>query len=73
MKLDKRTIDQLLTLPDDRLWQMVQLLMTGSGVQMGDKKPDPSALRKLRAVLESVTDADIDRVMTLMALYKDTK
>lgn len=73
MKLDKKMIDQMLSLPDDKLWQMFQLLSMGSGLKMGDKAPDPAGMRKLRAVLEDITDADIARVLGLIDLYKKTK
>ena len=73
MKLDKKMIDQMLSLPDDKLWQMFQLLSMGSGLKMGDKAPDPAGMRKLRAVLEDITDADIARVLELIDLYKKTK
>lgn len=73
MILEKKMIDQLLALPDDKLWQMVQLLAVGNGVKLGDKAPNPGSMRKLRAVLEAVTDDDIGRVVELITLYKDTK
>jgi len=73
MKLDKRMIDQMLSLPDDKLWQMFQLLSMGSGLKMGEKAPDPAGMRKLRVVLEEITDDDIGRVLELIDLYKRTK
>ena len=73
MKLEKKMIDQLLALSDDKLWQMFQLLAVGTGMKPGDKVPDASGMRKLRAVLEAVTDADIGRVTELIDLYKGTK
>ena len=73
MKLEKKMIDQLLALPDDKLWQMFQLLAVGTGMKPGDKVPDASGMRKLRAVLKAVTDADIGRVTELIDLYKGTK
>ena len=73
MKLEKKMIDQMLALPDDKLWQMFQLLARGSGLKIGDRVPEGAGMRKLRAVLEAVTDADIGRVMELIDLYKDTK
>lgn len=73
MKLDKKMIDQMLALPDDKLWQMFQLISMGTGMKMGDKAPDPAGMRKLRAVMEDITDADIGRVMELLDLYKQTK
>ena len=73
MKLDKRMIDQMLSLPDDKLWQMFQLLSMGSGLKMGEKAPDPAGMRKLRVVLEEITDDNIGRVLELIDLYKRTK
>ncbi|MBQ8641285.1 MAG: hypothetical protein IJ480_03635 [Clostridia bacterium] len=73
MKLDKRMIDQMLSLPDDKLWQMFQLISMGSGMKVGEKAPDPGNMRKLRAVLEAITDADIERVTELIGLYREAK
>ena len=73
MKLDKRMIDQMLSLPDEKLWQMFQLVSVGSGMKIGDKAPDAAGMRKLRAVLEKITDDDIGRVMELIDTYKGTK
>ncbi len=73
MQLDKRMLDQMLSLPDEKLWQMFQLFAMGSGMKVGDKAPDPLNMRKLRAVLGSVTDSDITRVMELIGLYKETR
>lgn len=73
MKLDKKMIDQMLALPDDKLWQMFQLISMGTGMKLGDKAPDSGGMRKLRAVMEDITDADIGRVMELLDLYKQTK
>lgn len=73
MKLDKRMIDQMLSLPDDKLWQMFQLISMGCGMKVGEKAPDPGNMRKLRAVLEAITDADIERVTELIGLYREAK
>ena len=73
MKLEKKMIDQLLALPDEKLWQMFQLFAMGNGLKMGDKAPDGTGMRKLRAVLGSVTDEDIGRVTDLISVYKETK
>lgn len=73
MKLEKKMIDQLLALPDEKLWQMFQLFAMGNGLKMGDKAPDAVGMRKLRAVLGAVTDEDIGRVTDLISVYKETK
>ncbi len=73
MKLDKAMLSQMLSLPDDKLWQMVQLISAGGGMKLGEKGPSPETMTKLRAVLGEVTDADIDRVLTLIGVYKNAK
>jgi len=52
---------------------MFQLLSMGSGLKMGEKAPDPAGMRKLRVVLEEITDDDIGRALELIDLYKRTK
>ncbi len=73
MKLDKAMLSQMLSLPDDKLWQMMELISAGSGMKLGDKGASPETMRKLRAVLGEVTDGDIERVLTLIGIYKNTK
>jgi len=73
MKLDKKMIDNMLALPDEKLWQMLKLLLSANGAGTTEKNMDPTSMRKLRAVLTAVTDEDIERVMTFMDLYKSTR
>lgn len=72
MKIDKKIIDNMLALPDEKLWQMLKLMMAANGGNVSDKTMDPTFMRKLRAVLSVVTENDIERVTTLMDLYKST-
>ena len=70
MKIDKKMIDTMLALPDEKLWQMIKILLSANGANAPDKTIDPAAMRKLRAVLTAVTDADIERLMVLMEIYR---
>ena len=73
MMLDKKMIDQLLTLPDDQLLQMVQLLGGGKlgGKSMG--MPNAETMRRVRAVLAEITEGDLDRLAALLAVYQNTQ
>lgn len=67
MKLDKRTIDSLLQLPDDKL---VMMIRTISGGEFPKKDPDRKTVAGLRTMLSQITDSDIERALQLISLYK---
>ncbi len=73
MKIDKRIIDNLLALPDEKMWQMVKLLMTANGADVSDKPMDTAAMGKLRALLSAVTESDLERISFLMNIYRSAK
>ncbi len=68
--LTKKTIDRMLEMPDDRLAAMLKLTLSAAGADTSRFDPDPKTVRKLRALLREVTDADLDRVSVLMYLYR---
>ena len=70
MKLDRKTVDGFLRLPDDKLWQLLRLL-AGPTTSLGE--PNAEMLRKLRAVLAALTEADLERIDALRAVFKDAK
>ena len=70
MKLDRKTLDGFLRLPDDKLWQLLRLL-AGPNHSIGEV--DTEKVRKLRAVLSALTDADLERIDTLRNVFQDTK
>lgn len=70
MMLDKKMLDQLLSLPDDQLLQMIQLLGGGNG---SGKLPDEMKMRRIRAVLREITDEDLHRIATLATVYQNTQ
>ena len=70
MKLDRKTVDGFLRLPDDKLWQLLRLL-AGPNTSLGE--PHAEMLRKLRAVLAALTEADLERIDVLRAVFKDAK
>lgn len=68
MMVDKKMLSQLLTLPDEQLLQMLQLL-SGGAFPM----PDATKMRRFRAVLREITDEDLCRIATLAAVYQNTQ
>lgn len=69
--LNKNAIDKLLALPDDRFASMLKILLSASGVTMEGKPMDAVTIRKIRAVLEEVTDGDLERITQLIARYQN--
>ena len=68
--INKKNIDKMLEMPDERLWTMFKLVLSGAGVNLGGGEMNPKTVRKLRALLREVTDNDIERVLYLADIYK---
>lgn len=63
MKIDKKTVDKILTLNDDQLWKIIQAVASKSGV---DKNLDrPKDMSKIRSTLSSLSEDDITRITEL--------
>ena len=70
MTIDKKTLNALLNLPDDKLMQMLKIVVGGD---IPLKDVSPSTVAGLRNVLGKVTDDDISRALELLSLYKNGK
>ncbi|MBQ7933134.1 MAG: hypothetical protein IKI93_15360 [Clostridia bacterium] len=69
--INRKSIEKLLEMPDDRLLTMLKLLLGSTGVDVSGKKFDESAVRRIRAVLEEVNDEDLQRIDVLMKRYRE--
>ena len=69
--INKNAIDKLLEMPDDRLSAMLKLMLGSTGIDMGGKKFDAKTVRKIRNVLEEITEEDLSRIEVLMQRYRD--
>jgi len=69
--INKKSIDKLLEMPDDRFLAMMKLLLGSTGVDISDRKFDEKNVRKIRAVLKEVTDEDLIRIDTLIQRYRE--
>jgi hypothetical protein len=66
MKIDKNTINMLLKMSDDRLWNTLKFALSRSGNDFAKDLKRPEDISKLREVLSNLTDSDIDRVQELL-------
>lgn len=72
MKIDRKMLDSFLHLPDDKLGRTLRLL-AGANASYAWGEENPQTLRKLRAVLQVLTDADLERINALREIYKETR
>ncbi|MBS5724614.1 MAG: hypothetical protein KHW59_02405 [Clostridiales bacterium] len=71
MRIDKRTVDKIAGMPDDRLWKMILSLGASKGIDLSSIKVSPAELDKIRAALTQMTDEDIVRAMEILEACKD--
>ena len=68
--LKKKNIEKMLELSDDRLAAMLKLTAAAAGADVSGMKLEPKTVRKIRAVLSEVTDADLERASILLERYR---
>lgn len=71
MKLDKRSIEMLASLPDDKLWQMLSVIASASGIKLPKNRPDELTMAGLRCAVTELSDSDIERAVKLFDTYKE--
>ena len=73
MLLDKRTLDTLLTLDDDKLALVIQRIAADAGIPPKSLNIGKSELAGIRSALSMATDSDISRALELIKNYKNGK
>ena len=68
--INKEMLNKLVEMPDEKLMQMLRVLLSGTGIDLGTKRSDAAEIKKLRALLREITDSDIERVIYLSGVYK---
>ena len=63
MKIDKKTVDKILTLNDDQLWKIIQVVASRSGIDKSLERPKDMA--KIRTTLSSLSEDDVTRITEL--------
>ena len=64
MQIDRKTLEGLLALNDKQLMTLVQGLARNSGVDLGQFKVDTSDVQSVRHALSSITDEDIQKIVS---------
>jgi len=70
MKLDRKTVQMLSAMPDDRLWHTLHFLAAGAGVEIAERKWRRVDWDALRYTLSTVTEEDISRINCITETYK---
>lgn len=63
MKIDKKTIDMLLKMNDDQLWQVMKHVAKRSGQDSFLNMEKPTDMSKIRNTLASLTDEQISSIV----------
>ncbi len=71
MKIDKKTIDNILKLNDDQLWGVIQILLTRSGYDNLKGIQRPKDMSVIRKTLSNLSESDIERAMELLKKGKN--
>ena len=66
MKIDEKTINMILKMSDDRLWQTIQYAVSKSGSDILKNAKRPEDMSKIRSALSTLTNKDIDRVTEIL-------
>ena len=69
--INKKSIDKLLEMPDDRMLAMLKLLLGSTGMDVSGRRFDETSVRKIRAVLSEITDDALARIDVLMQRYRE--
>jgi len=66
MKIDEKTINMVLKMNDDKLWQAIQYAVSRSGSDILKNMKRPEDMTKIRSTLSSLTNADLERVTEII-------
>jgi hypothetical protein len=70
MKVDKKTLDMLSRMPDERLWHTLCLLASGMGAELSERKRNRIDYDALRYTLAQITEKDIERMNEAAEMYR---
>lgn len=67
MKIDKEKLNQIASLPDESLWQIIRALGVSSGIDLSGVSVSREQIAKIRSALGVVTDDDISRAKEIIS------
>lgn len=71
MKIDKNTIDKVLTMNDDQLWKTIQYVAKKSGNEEFSNLKKPDDMGKIRQTLSMLSEDDINRAINTLKRGKE--
>ena len=71
MKIDRRKIEMLTSMKDERMWSTIKFFAGGAGIDLSRKKVSPRDIANIRAALGSLTDNDLNRINEILCIFKN--
>lgn len=70
MKFDRKRVDMLTSMSDERMWSAIKFFASANGVDLSRRRVTPKDLSNLKQMLRSLTDADLARAGELADVFK---
>ncbi len=70
MRIDKKKVDTLCSMSDERLWGAVKFFAGTLGADLSKKGVKPGEIDRLRRTLRALTDDDLARINRLTDVWK---
>ena len=70
MKFDRKKVEMLTSMSDERMWSTIKLFASANGVDLSRRRVTQRDLANLKRMLRSLTDDDLRRVGELTDVFK---
>ena len=71
MKLDKKLIAALMTLPDDRLWETARALAASKNIHLSETPPPKETMDALRTAFADCEKMDVLAAAKIISAYRE--
>lgn len=71
MKLDKKLIAALMTLPDDQLWETARAVATSKNIHLSETPPPKKTMDALRAAFSDCEKMDMLTAARIISAYRE--
>ena len=71
MKLDKKLIAALMTLPDDRLWETARAIAASKNIHLSEAPPPKETMDALRAAFADCEKMDVLAAAKILSAYRE--
>ncbi len=73
MQIDRKTLQYLLSMNDEKLIALLQKIAQESGISPSALGANPNDIRSIRAALGSATEEDLKRINDLYGTYRQNR